>query len=173
MTEDTLSELHTKLIRAAALTHLHSGLTIASHTGRAVPAFEQLELLEKEGVAAEAFVWVHAQSEKNHQHHVKATQKGAWISLDGLDGSNLEEYLMMVRNLKEKGYLNKVLLSHDAGWYSPGENNGGNFRGYTILFEKFIPLLVQEKFTEADIKQLLVTNPAEAFEIRIRRFKQL
>lgn len=169
VSEGVLSDLHTKLIRAAGMAHLQTGLTIASHTGEAVPAFEQLEILEKQGVSAEAFVWVHAQSEKDLQNHVKAAQKGAWISLDGLNDSNLNEYLIMVRNLKENGFIHKVLLSHDAGWYSPGENNGGNFRGYTILFEKFIPLLLNEEFTEAEIKQLLVVNPGKAFEIRVRK----
>jgi phosphotriesterase-related protein len=169
VSEGGLSDLHAKLIRAAGMAHLQTGLTIASHTGTAVPAFEQLEILEQQGVSAEAFVWVHAQSEKDLQNHVKAAQKGAWVSLDGLNDSNLDDYLIMVRNLKEKGFLHKVLLSHDAGWYSPGEKNGGNYRGYTILFEKFIPLLVKENFTEADIKQILVSNPGKAFEIRLRK----
>ncbi|MEX2593340.1 MAG: phosphotriesterase [Anditalea sp.] len=164
-----LSPLHIKLITAAARTHRKTGLVIASHTGPAIPAFEQLEILEREGVLPEAFIWVHAQSEKNKSLYVKAAQKGAWISLDGLNDSNIEDYLKMVKNLKEQGLLHKTLLSHDAGWYSPGEKNGGNFRGYTILFEKFIPLLVQEKFSEAEVKQLLITNPEKAFEIRIRK----
>jgi phosphotriesterase-related protein len=167
--DSVLSPLHVKLITAAAKTHLKTGLTIASHTGPAIPALEQLEVLDKEGILADAFIWVHAQSEKNHNYHVEAARKGAWISLDGLSDSNMEIYLAMVKNLKEKGFLHKVLLSHDAGWYSPGKKNGGNYRGYTTLFEKFIPLLVQEKFSEADIKQLIVTNPATAFEIRVRK----
>jgi phosphotriesterase-related protein len=164
-----LTPVHVKLITAAAITHKKTGLTIASHTGPAIPAFEQLEILEREEVSPEAFIWVHAQSEKDGNFHVKAAQRGAWVSLDGLNDSNMEDYLIMVKNLKEHNLLHRTLLSHDAGWYSPGEKNGGNFRGYTILFEKFIPLLVQEKFSEEEIQQLLVTNPKKAFEIKIRR----
>ena len=164
----SLSELHSKLITAAALTHLKTGLTIASHTGPGIPAFEQLQLLEEEGVSAEAFIWVHAQGEKSLQRHVDAAQAGAWVSLDGLSDSNQDEYLKMLKNLKNNGFLNKTLISHDAGWYSPGEENGGEFRDYSVLIEKFVPLLLSQGFTQADIHQLLVVNPKKAMEIRVK-----
>ena len=166
---DTLSDLHKKLVSAAAKTHLRTGLTIASHTGPSVPAFEQLEILKNEGVAPEAFTWVHAQAEKDLDNHVKAAKMGAWIGFDGLNEKNPEEYVRMIKNMKENHLLNKVLLSHDAGWYRPGEENGGEYRGYTTLFEKLIPLLQKENFTKREIHQLLVSNPAKAFTIRVRK----
>jgi len=165
----SLSELHKKLIVAAARTHLKTGLTIVSHTGPAIPAFEQLEILRQEGVAPEAFIWVHAQAEKDPGNHVKVARMGAWISLDGLNDNNAEEYVKMIKNLKENKLLDNILLSHDAGWYHPGEPNGGEFRGYATLFEKLVPLLKNEGFSEKEITQLLVLNPAEAFTIRVRR----
>jgi phosphotriesterase-related protein len=165
----TLSELHRKLVIAAARTHLRTGLTIASHTGPAVPAFEQLDLLREEGVAPESFIWVHAQAEKDISNHVKAGRMGAWVSLDGLNDNNPEEYVKMISNMKENRLLNKVLLSHDAGWYRPGEADGGKFRGFATLFEKLVPMLKKEGFSDKEINQLLVTNPANAFTIRIRR----
>jgi phosphotriesterase-related protein len=164
-----LSDIDKKLIEAAAKTHLQTGLTIASHTGLAIPAFEELEILRQEGVSPEAFIWVHAQQEKDPSNHVKAAQMGAWISLDGLNDNNPEEYVRMIKNLKDNKLLNKVLLSHDAGWYRPGEENGGEFRGFTTLFVKLVPMLRKENFSEKEIHQLLVTNPSEAFKIKIRR----
>ena len=164
----SLSPLHTKLVVAAAKTHLQTGLTIASHTGNAIPALEQIELLDREGVGAEAFIWVHAQGETNLQQHVKAAKIGAWISLDGLHESNLKQYFEMVQNLKDHGLLNKVLLSHDAGWFSPGEADGGSFRDYAVLFEKFIPLLLHSGFSNSDIEQLLLINPRKAMEVKVR-----
>jgi len=164
-----LTDLHKKLVIAAARTHLKTGLTIASHTGPAIPAFEQLDILHNEGVAPEAFIWVHAQSEKDLGNHVKAAKMGAWIGLDGLNDNNLADYIRMIKNLKKNNLLNKILLSHDAGWYHPGEENGGEYRGYTILFEKLIPLLRNENFSEKEINQLLVINPSEAFKIGVHR----
>ncbi len=164
-----LSDVHKKLIMAAARTHLKTGLTIASHTGMSVPAFEQIEVLKQEGVSASAFIWVHAQVEKDISTHVKAARMGAWISFDGLNDNNMDEYLRLLGNMKLNHLLDKVLISHDAGWYHPGELKGGEYKGYTTIFEKFIPLLKNERFSEKEIRQLLVLNPATAFAIMVRK----
>lgn len=164
-----LSKMHKKLITAAAMTHLKTGLVIASHTGPAIPAFEQIELLKKEGVSPEAFIWVHAQVEKDPLNHIKAAKSGAWIGLDGLNDNNLQDYIKMITNLKDSNLLNKVLLSHDAGWYEPGKENGGEYRGYTTLFKQLVPLLRNENFSEKEINQLLVINPSLALMIKIRK----
>lgn len=161
-----LSPLHRKLITAAARTHKATGLQIASHTGPAVPAFEQLEILEEEGVPADAFIWVHAQNEKDLSKHVEAAQKGAWISLDGLSRDNENEYLDMLQNLKTNKLLTRTLISHDAGWYSPGEPDGGDFRGYTTLLTSFKRLMLTNGFAEKEYELLVVKNPVEAFGIK-------
>jgi phosphotriesterase-related protein len=65
--------------------------------------------------------------------------------------------------------LHKILISHDAGWYRPGEKEGGNFTGFTNIFKELLPLLHKRGFTDNDIQQLLVNSPAEAFAIRVRK----
>src|SRR4030095_8865665 len=164
-----LSEIHRKVVTAAALTHLKTGLTICSHTGVAIPAFEEIEVLHKLNVHPSAFVWTHAQNEKDKTLHVKAAKMGAWISLDGIGWGDFEEYVDFIDNLKSTELLNKVLISHDAGWYKPEEKDGGSFTGYTNVFVELIPLLRKRGFTGGDIQQLLVRNPAEAFGIRVRK----
>jgi phosphotriesterase-related protein len=62
-----------------------------------------------------------------------------------------------------------VLISHDAGWYRPGEPDGGEFRGYTTISDKSLPALKQKGNTDADIRQLMVANPANVFAIRVRK----
>lgn len=167
-----LSEMHKKLITAAALTHLKTGLVIASHTGPAIPALEQLEILKKEGVSPEAFIWVHAQLENDPAKRIYAAQQGAWIGLDGLNDRNIHAYAEMIENLRDNDLLDKVLLSHDAGWYDPGKDEGGNYRGYTTLFEMLVPLLRDKNFPAEEINQLLLVNPSKAFEIRIRKYRE-
>jgi phosphotriesterase-related protein len=166
---DSLSPFHKKLVRAAALTHLETGLTIASHTGPAIPAFQELEVLEQEGVAPSAFIWVHANLEKDLSKLVEAASRGAWISLDKLDDNDVGEILSAIMYLKDHNLLNKVLLSHDAGWYDPARENGGNIRGYTTLFEKLIPAMQKANLTRGEINQLLEINPVLAFTVRIRK----
>lgn len=163
----SLSELHQKLIRAAALTHLNTGLTICSHTGPALPAREEIEILKQSGVHPSAFVWVHASGSPEELESVG--QSGCWISLDGVNADNTGKHVELLTFLKNKGRLGQVLISHDAGWYRPGEPGGGEFRGFTAIPDKLIPALKANSFTEADIRALMVTNPAKAFAIGIRK----
>ena len=166
---DSLSPFHKKLVRAAALTHLATGLTIASHTGPAIPAFQELEILEDEGVSPEAFIWVHAHIEKDLSKLKEAASRGAWISIDKLNDSNVNEIVSIINYLRDNSLLDKVLISHDAGWYDPAVENGGEFRGYTTLFEKLIPELKKQNFTQKEIDQLIKINPARAFAVEIRK----
>jgi len=62
----------------------------------------------------------------------------------------------------------RVLISHDAGWYSVGEPQGGTYRGYETLFTEFLPALRKAGLTDAEIKLLTVASPAQAFSIGIR-----
>ncbi|MFW5945112.1 MAG: phosphotriesterase family protein [Bacteroidota bacterium] len=170
--DSTLSDVHEKLARAAAKTHLKTGLTIASHTGPAGPAFAQLKVLKEEGVAPEAFIWVHAQNSKPAAH-VKAAKQGAWVSLDGVkqEEEAINNYVNMLSNLKERNLLHRVLISHDAGWYSPGETKGGDFRPYTAIFDHLIPALKKNGFSEKEVDRLLKVNPQNAFSINTKSLK--
>jgi len=70
--------------------------------------------------------------------------------------------------MKKEGLLGKVLFSHDAGWYKPGEPNGGEFRGFTDIETLLIPALEKNGISQHDIYQLFTANPAEAFKVKIR-----
>ncbi len=156
-----------KLVKAAALTHRETGLTIAAHTGDAAAALEEIEIVQDTGVHPSAFIWVHAQN-RGYNNHLKAAEQGAWIEIDGISESNYANHAQQVRDLKEAGFLNRILVSCDAGWYHVGEPNGGEYRGYAVLFNKFVPELKKLGFSKEDIDQLLVKNPADTFPIRKR-----
>jgi phosphotriesterase-related protein len=168
---ETLSDISKKLITAAGITHLRTGLTIASHTGPAVPAMEQIALLKKSKINPSAFIWVHAQEEKDHTNFVKAAKEGAWISFDGLSDQYVNEYAELVLFMKKENLLSNVLISHDAGWYEPGKPGGGGYRGHSTLFKKLIPELKAKQVSEVEIKQIIQTNPMNAFSIQVRRLK--
>jgi phosphotriesterase-related protein len=162
-----LSDLHKKLVKAAALTHLETGLTICSHTGPALPAAQQLSVIRETGVHASAFVWVHASGDNDDM--IRIARTGAWVSLDGISRDSLEKNLSILQLLKSEKLLDRALISHDGGWYRPGEPEGGVFRGYTTISDRFIPLLKATRFTSLEIEQLMVTNPERAFSTRIRK----
>ena len=60
------------------------------------------------------------------------------------------------------------MVSHDAGWYRPGEPGGGAFRGFDTLFSEFLPTLKKAGFTDLEIRQLTEENPQRADSIGVR-----
>lgn len=172
-----LTSLEEKVFRAAVETHRETGLTIGTHIGpwgEPEPGFcgasasQMLAVLEKAQVSPSAWIWFHAQNEKDPSHHVRAAKIGAWVSFDGLSPETLAEHIELVKRLRTHELLNRVLVSHDAGWYTAGEPRGGNFRTFDTVFTEFIPALRADGFKEDEITQLFVRNPAEAFAIRKR-----
>ena len=163
-----LTDVNRKLVQAAARTHLQSGLTIAAHTGDGQAALEQLEIVRDEGVAPSAWIWVHAQNEQNGDLHLRAGRQGAWVEFDGVGPNSIERHVGLVETMRKHELLDRVLISHDAGWYSVGEPRGGDFRPYDTLFTEFLPALKTAGLSDSDIELLTVTNPARAFSIGVR-----
>lgn len=165
--EAPLSAIDGKLVRAAALTHRETGLPIASHTGTGAAAFEELDLLDGAGVRLSAFIWVHAQAERDETFHARAARRGAWVEFDGIAQSSVARHVALVGHMKAQGLLGHVLVSHDAGWYRVGEPGGGQFRPYDTLFTAFVPALKASGFADAEVHQLLVENPRRALGIEL------
>ncbi len=157
-----LPEIERKLVRAAALAHKQTGLVVAAHTGPGKPALEELEIFDAVGAAPNAFIWVHAQAEKDHSFHLQVAKAGAWVEFDGVGPQSADWHLECLQTMKEAGLLHRTLISQDAGWYRPGAADQQEYRGYTYLFTDFLPLLRESGFEPADIDQLLVRNPARA-----------
>jgi len=155
-----LSAIDRKLVVAAARTHRATGLRIHVHTGDGHAAFEILATFESERVPPEAYVWVHAQLEKDGALHRRAAERGAWVELDGVAPDTLASSADAVLELVAAGHLERTLVSQDAGWYHVGEPGGGGFRPFTLLFDEFVPLLQRRGLGGPEIQTLLVDNPA-------------
>jgi phosphotriesterase-related protein len=168
-----LSENDKKLVAAACITHLETGLTIMSHTGAAAGAYAQLKILEKYGVDPSAFIWLHAMEETSRSKVLTIAEKGVWIAFDGVlpEMEPSVRISEMVKYMKSIRRLDHVLLSHDAGGYQPGQPNGGNIRSYSELFGSFKLLLLSEGITQEELNQMEVKNPAAAFGVRVRKVK--
>lgn len=164
---DTLDAMDQKLVKAAAITHSETGLTIASHTGDAKALWPQLKILKEMKVSPNAFIWVHAQNEKDNNNYVLAAKEGCWISLDGL-GWDLEKHIEKILFAKEHKILDRILISHDAGWYDP-QRQIQTIKPYTNIFTQLYPALVSKGFSKEELDRLISNNPAKAFSMSIRR----
>jgi predicted metal-dependent phosphotriesterase family hydrolase len=160
-----LSDIDRKLIAAGAICHLKTGLRLHVHTGLGSGAMDILDELRRRGVHPSAYVWVHAQNEPDRTLHIEAAKAGAWIEFDGVNAGTLDAHLAGVRELAAAGFLGRLLVSQDSGWYRVGEPAGGAFNGYTFLFDGFLPALRAEGFSEQQIRTLVVDNPARALTL--------
>jgi len=163
-----LEQIHRKIVSAAALTHITTGLVIMSHTGPSIPAFQQLEILKNHGVHPSAFIWTHAQNESDFQRLAEAASRGAWVAFDGFSSNELERYTEFIVFMKKQGLLDRILISHDAGWYKPDEPGGGSFRGFTDIENLLVPALREKGVSQQDIYQIFVLNPKEALQVKAR-----
>lgn len=168
-----LPPLHEKLLRAGSLAHLRTGLPIAVHTGDGAAALDQLRVLREMRVDPSAWIWVHAQNDPGPAQ-LEIARAGGWISLDGISQRNGDQYLRAVQTLKQNDLLGRVLLSSDDGWSIEGQPRGenlklfdnGNAVPYVAVLTQFVPLLRANNFSTAEVRQLLVVNPARAFRLR-------
>ncbi|MHB1438947.1 MAG: phosphotriesterase family protein [Thiobacillus sp.] len=164
-----IADMERKLVRAAAQAHRQTGLTIASHTGGGSAIEQQLTILREEGVHPSALVWVHANGEPDFERLVRVARSGCWVEFDGLSEASLEQHLQLVLQMKKAGLLHRVLISHDAGWYAVGEPDGGNWRPFTLLSEKFLPALAGAGLSSSELRWLTQTNPVRAFTVGVRK----
>ncbi len=164
--EGALSEIDANLVRAAALTLRATGIPVASHTATGGAAIAQLDLLEAAGVPLPSFIWVHAHNERDTAFHTQAARRGAWVEFDGISTTSVPRHVALVQQMKGHGLLDRVLVSHDAGWYRVGEPGGGEFRPFDTLFTTFVPAARAAGLSDEELRLLLVTNPARALAPR-------
>ncbi len=159
---EPLTEMEIRLVEAAVLTHLNTGLVIQTHTGNHPQGARFiLDRLAAAGARASAWIWVHAHAVQDTTHLLEAAARGAWISLDGLSAARGEQILSQLQALRAAGFLDQVLLSHDGDSFTVE----AGLRPYDYLLTGFIPMLRQNGFTTDEIEQLTVRNPAQAFAI--------
>jgi phosphotriesterase-related protein len=168
MSDDGPTELEIRNLKAAAKASQNTGAVIAVHTIGGMIAEQEMHILEEAELDLHRFIWVHAQTEPEISILKEAAQRGAYIELDtvGAPYQSQPELIGMALALIEAGFIDRLLLSHDAGWYDPASADGRpphGFRGYTALTGDFLPAMSQRGVNEDEIRQITVNNPANAF----------
>lgn len=161
--DDGLTDTETRILRAAARAAKETGAVIGSHTIRGRVVQDQLAVIEAEGYTAERFIWIHTQAEPDFDLHLAMARRGVWIEYDWIGGQQPtdEVYLEYLRRLLDAGY-EKILLSHDRGWFDPG-NRDRVPQPFTYLSETFLPAMRAAGMDEALIHKLTHTNPFAVF----------
>jgi phosphotriesterase-related protein len=161
-----LAPIQQKIVRAAARAHRRTGLAVASHTVAGVAALEELDLAEAEGMELSRFIVVHADGEPDPSFHREIARRGAWVEFDGIGWRPLAEHVELILDHLDQCGPDRLLLSHDAGWYWVGEPDGGQQRPFTPLAGELLPALAARGVAPAVLDQLVRENPARAFAVR-------
>lgn len=162
--DDGLTEIETKILRAAARAAKVTGAVIGSHTIRGRVVKDQLAIIESAGYTPERFIWIHTQAEPDFDLHLEMAKRGVWIEYDWIGSQDAvadAAYLDHIRRLLDAGH-GRILLSHDRGWFDPG-NRQRVPQPFTYLSETFIPKLLAAGIDETTVRRLTHANPFEAF----------
>jgi phosphotriesterase-related protein len=162
--DDGITPCESKILRAAAQAGRATNAIIGSHTIRGRVVRDQLDILEAAGYTAERFIWIHTQADPDFALHLEMAQRGVWLEYDAIGTPNMDDtFIDWICRLLDAGHGEKLLLSHDRGWYDPSKPGGGTPQPYTYLCETFLPKLRQVGVAEATITQLTQDNPFRAY----------
>ena len=161
--DDGLTEIETKILRAAARAGKDTNAIIGSHTIRGRVVKDQLAVIEQMGYTPERYIWIHTQAEPDFDLHMELAQRGVWIEYDAIGSTHHpdESYIEKIQRLLDAGH-DKIMLSHDRGWFDPG-NRDRPPQPFTYLSETFLPKTRAAGFDEATIHKLTHTNPFRAY----------
>ena len=158
-----------RVMIAAAEAHLHTGVPITTHThAPSQNGRDQLAFFRKHGVAPERLIIGHCGDSQDLDYLRELMDAGATIGLDRFgmehvlsDDARIETLLTLLR----LGYAEKIVLSHDAAFFS--RVTPPSWRALHVphwhmenISRRIVPRLLAQGATEADIQQLLVVNPA-------------
>ncbi|MGR9246876.1 phosphotriesterase family protein [Rhizobium leguminosarum] len=161
--DDGMTALETKILRAAARAAAQTDAIIGSHTIRGRVVMDQLDIIEAEGYRADRFISIHTQEEKDFALNVAVAERGAWIEYDHVGRGGDNEVAELVIKALEASCGDRLLLSHDRGWFDPAQPKGGIPKPYTHLSTVLLPELKRRGIDDGTLMRLTHDNPFEAF----------
>ncbi len=163
--DDGITPCETKILRAAAKAGAATNAIIGSHTIRGCVVRDQLDIIAAAGYTADRFIWIHTQAEPDFALHLEMAARGCWLEYDSIGSEHPgdEQLISWIQQLLAAGYGDKLLLSHDRGWYDPSKPSGGTPKPYTYLVAHFLPALRRAGVDESTLRQLTQVNPFHAY----------
>ena len=158
-----------RVLGAAAEAHLRTGVPVFTHTHAASQnGREQLGLLGEHGVSPERIVVGHCGDSEDLGYLRELMDAGATIGMDRFGMEHVlpdDRRVAIVLALLREGYGERMLLSHDAAFFSrvtPPSWRAQHAPHWqmTNLSLRVLPMLREGGATEEELHQLMVVNPA-------------
>jgi phosphotriesterase-related protein len=165
---EQLSEAEERVLTAAAVAHQQTGVTITTHSAPHLRnGLAQLAFLRRHGVSSERVIVGHSGDTDDLDYLRALMDTGATIGLDRFgmehvqdDRTRLDTAIALVR----LGYVDRMVLSHDAAFYShvtPPTWRAAHAPHWHMehLHRSIVPELLDHGVSQADIDRMLIANP--------------
>lgn len=161
-----------RVLDAVADAHRQTGAPVTVHTH--APSEQGLtvqRVLGEQGVDLSKVVIGHSGDTTDLDYLRRLIDAGSYVGMDrfGLDALlRFEDRVATVAALCEQGLAERVVLAQDAScfidWFPPGVREQLLPRWhFTHVTDDVLPALVERGVTQAQIEQMLVTNPRDYF----------
>jgi phosphotriesterase-related protein len=161
-----------RVLRAVAQAHRVTGVAITTHTPRPPEPWglHQQRIFKEEGVDLSRVVIGHSGGTLNTDYHLEVIENGSFLGFDhfGMSGFTLEERVDAVVRLCDRGYAERIVLSHDAmcfvDWFPRSIMAGLKDWRWTHIPSDVLPVMRERCVSEADIQTMMVKNPRTILE---------
>jgi phosphotriesterase-related protein len=163
-----------RVMRAVARAHLTTGAPVMIHTEVAKQrGLDAHELLTKEGVDPANVLLAHSGDSADLDHLSALADFGYLLGMDrfGVDAiASLEQRVDVVAELINRGYVERMVLAHDAScffdWIDPVYLAMAPNWNFLHIPNDVLPALRERGVTEDQINTMLVANPKAWFDTR-------
>lgn len=170
--EEGLTPGTERILRAVAGAHRLTNAPITVHTHPGTKrGLDVWRVLEEEGVGPHVVVLGHSGDTTDADHLTELAELGFILGMDrfGIDTVlPFEDRVGIVAEMVERGYVDQLVLSHDAScyidWVDPTLRPGvlPNWH-YLHIHRDVLPALRVRGVTDEDIHKMLVDNPRRFF----------
>ena len=138
---DRSSEVDARVVRAAAMTHKATGLqSPCPRPGNGVAALEEIDIVERDGVPLMVPYRFLAPTKPMARCTGKGAARQPWVEFDEHRRKHDGRSFALVLAMRAAGRLDRVLVSHDAGWSPLGSLTAASSPS-TFLSPTFVPAL--------------------------------
>ena len=162
-----------RVMAAAAVAHSETGVTVTTHSHPASRnGLEQQAFLGERGVDAERIVIGHSGDTEDLDYLRALMDNGSTIGMDRFGMEHVlpdEQRVRTVVSLLELGYADRMVLSHDAAFYSHVTPPSWRARSaphwkMDTISRRILPMLRDACVSSDDLTQMLVVNPRRLLE---------
>lgn len=184
---DGMTEQEKRLFKATVIAHKETGVPITTHSASRAGAIAQMDCFDELGADPKKIVIGHVGDFDDPRFLEYVANRGYYIGEDriGVDKRHPDQLDSDIRvdniiELWKRGYLDKIVLSHDASIfidYWEGRENLGcpwdmvrefdveklQFQ-FGFISETIVPKLKEAGMSDEDINTMLVSTPQKLFE---------